>query len=160
MLKLYKRVDGVLRYHEAWVNQSAVYEHWGVVGDRGEIKQHAIPERTDDDVAILAVLRPAGEAGFQPIDLDEHATILIEYAIAGFGAESDLAKRCALENRLNETLGWTALGHCDGGSIGSGTMEVCCLVVDFDLAKQVITADLQGTEFADITRIYNGSDEK
>lgn len=29
-------------------------------------------------------------------------------------------------------LGWTGLGHVDGGSIGSGTMEVGCEVVDFE----------------------------
>lgn len=43
---------------------------------------------------------------------------------------SDLKKRTRLEDHLNELLGWTGLGHCDGGSIGSGTLEACCLVVD------------------------------
>jgi len=56
---------------------------------------------------------------------------------------------------MNETLGWTGLGNCDGGNIGSGTMEVCCFVVDFELAKKVIEIDLKNTEFADYTRIYN-----
>ncbi len=56
---------------------------------------------------------------------------------------------------MNETLGWSGLGHCDGGSIGSGTMEVCCFVVDFDIAKSVIEADLKSTEFDDYSRIYD-----
>jgi hypothetical protein len=60
---------------------------------------------------------------------------------------------------MSETLGWTGLGHCDGGSIGSGTMEVCCFVVDFELAKQVVEKDLADTEFADYTRIYNEDGE-
>jgi hypothetical protein len=33
-------------------------------------------------------------------------------------------------------------------------MEVCCYVVDFEIAKRVIAADLEGTPFADYTRIY------
>jgi hypothetical protein len=70
------------------------------------------------------------------------------------GTTADLDKRHKLEAKLNETLGWTGLGMCDGGSIGSGTMEVC-LVVDFALAKSVIETDLQGTEFADFSRIYD-----
>jgi hypothetical protein len=70
------------------------------------------------------------------------------------GTPADLEKRHKLEDRLNETLGWTGIGHCDGGSIGSGTMEACCLVVDFEAAKRVIEADLPGTEFADFSRIY------
>jgi hypothetical protein len=55
---------------------------------------------------------------------------------------------------MNETLGWTGLGHCDGGSIGSGSMEVCCLVVDAEIAKQTILSDLKDTEFSDYSRIY------
>ena len=70
------------------------------------------------------------------------------------GTPKDLEKRHALEERMNETLGWTGVGHCDGGSIGSGTMEVCCFVVDFDTAKRVIEEDLKGTKFADYSRIY------
>lgn len=70
------------------------------------------------------------------------------------GSGADLEKRHRLEERMNGTLGWTGLGHCDGGSIGSGTMEVCCLVVDFDIAKRVIEADLKDTEFSNYTRIY------
>jgi hypothetical protein len=60
-----------------------------------------------------------------------------------------------LEDRMNETLGWTGLGNCDGGSIGSGTMEVCCFVVDFKIAKHVIEEDLKNTRFADYSRIYD-----
>jgi hypothetical protein len=54
---------------------------------------------------------------------------------------------------MNETLGWTGLGNCDGGSIGSGTMEVCCFVVDFKIAKRVVEKDLKNTKFADYSRI-------
>jgi hypothetical protein len=34
-------------------------------------------------------------------------------------------------------------------------MEVCCFVVDFDTAKEVIKKQLEGTEFANYTRIYD-----
>ena len=80
---------------------------------------------------------------------------MVEYAVGGMGTKADLEKRHRLEDRMNETLGWTGLGACDGGSIGSGTMEVCNFVVDFDLAKKVIVEDLSGTEFANYTRIYD-----
>ena len=52
-------------------------------------------------------------------------------------------------------MGWTGLGHCDGGSIGSGAMEACCFVVDFEIAKRVVAAALSDTPFADFTRIYD-----
>jgi hypothetical protein len=155
MLKLYKRIDGVLHYHEAWSSGRTLYEHYGIVGERGDNKRHPIAKGTDEEDAVLAVLRPAAEAGYQPIEPEDHATLLVEYAVEGMGSPMDLKKRHALEDRLTETLGWTGLGHCDGGSIGSGTMEVSCFVVDFDIAKRCIAADLAATEFSDFTRIYD-----
>lgn len=71
------------------------------------------------------------------------------------GDAKDIEKRHRLEDRMNETLGWTGLGACDGGSIGSGTMEVCTFFVDFDVAKAVIERDLSGTEFENYTRIFD-----
>ncbi|MGH8498656.1 MAG: hypothetical protein ACRERV_07615, partial [Methylococcales bacterium] len=70
-------------------------------------------------------------------------------------SKADLKKRHSLEDRLNDLLGWTGLGNFDGGSIGSGSMEVCCYVVDFDIAKAAIESELAGTKFADYSRIYD-----
>ncbi len=86
--------------------------------------------------------------------------LIIEYKTDNLkNIEEDISKRYSLEDRMQETLGWTGLGHCDGGSIGSGTMEVCCYVVDFNIAKKVIKKDLKETPFHDYTRIYNEDDE-
>lgn len=57
--------------------------------------------------------------------------LLVEYVVEGMGAEADLEKRHELEDILNESLGWSGLGHCDGGSIGSGTMEVAVMSLTF-----------------------------
>jgi hypothetical protein len=46
------------------------------------------------------------------------------------GSTADLDKRVAVEELMNEGLGWTGLGHCDGGDIGSGTMKIFCYVAD------------------------------
>ncbi|MFO0804818.1 MAG: hypothetical protein U0791_17055 [Gemmataceae bacterium] len=154
MLKLYKRIDGVLHYHEAWASGREIIEHWGPVGERGDAKKHKIPKKADEDELIEQILKPARAAGYAEIVEGGEAVLLIEYAIDGFGTKKDLKKRHALEDRMNETLGWVGLGNCDGGSTGSGTMEVCCFVVDFDIAKRVIEADLAGTKFANFTRIY------
>jgi hypothetical protein len=154
MLKLYKRTDSTPRYHEAWCNDGTITEHWGIVGERGESRKHKLAKGEDEEDAILRVLQPAAEVGFAPIESEDHAILLIEYAVEGFGTTQQLEKRHALQSRMDETLGWTGLGACDGGSSGSGTVEVCCYVVDFDVAKRVIEADLKGTEYGDYTRIY------
>jgi hypothetical protein len=93
-------------------------------------------------------------AGFHEISLEDHCIVLIEYEIDGMGNVDDVDKRYRLQERMDQTLGWAGLGHCDGGSIGSGTMEVCNFVVDFGLSKKVIEQNLAGTEFSNFTRIY------
>src|SRR5437667_10538822 len=130
MLKLYKRVGDKLHYHEAWGDGSIITEHWGVVGDRGKTREHPVAKGMDAEIAIAKVLNQATQDGFEPLLEEDHAVLIIEFCVEGFGTRQELERRQALQDRMDEVLGWTALGHCDGGSAGSGTMEVYCLVVD------------------------------
>lgn len=155
MLKLYKQITGKLHYHEAWVKGNAVYEHWGLVGERGKTKIHALQSGNDVNDAILAVLASAAEAGYRSINASDHITLVIEYTISGMGTPEDLIKRHAVEEHMSDVLGWTGLGDCDGGSTGSDSMEIRCFVVDFDIAKRVVRADLRETQFSDFNCIYN-----
>lgn len=154
MLKLYRLSEEKKEYWETWSNDDGSHRvHWGELGTTGKSKvlktslfhnpQKAIQKEIDDLIAI----------GFS--EVDQTFTLMVEYSVDGFGIPEDLDKRARLQDRLNETLGWTGLGHCDGGSIGSDTMEVCNYVVDFEIAKRVIEKDLIGTEFENFTRIYD-----
>jgi hypothetical protein len=155
MIKLYRRgPEGALAYHEAWVSKKKITEHWGIIGTKGDSKTHPLKSR-DVNRELERILQRARQEGFTEIELDDHRRLIVEYVIADMGTSADLDKRHRLEKRLNETLGWTGLGHCDGGSIGSGTMEVCCFVVDFVIAKSIVSRDLRGTEFADFNRIFD-----
>jgi hypothetical protein len=71
---------------------------------------------------------------------------VIQYKIEGHGTTKDLDLRYKVENLMNEGLGWTGLGHCDGGDIGSGTINVFCFVVDVALGGQVIVRELEENE--------------
>lgn len=155
MLKLYKRIKRVLHYHEAWVHGAKITEHWGIVGQRGETTEHKRNKKLSEEKNLEEVLAKPLAEGFGSVAIENHAILIIEYCVEGIGSTEDLENRHALEDRMNETLGWTGLGNCDGGSIGSGTMEVCCFVVDFKIAKRVIEEDLKNTKFADYSRIYD-----
>ena len=156
MLKLYKFADGLKEYWETWENEDGSHTvHWGKLGTKGNSKtvKDSIFKRAVK--TIQAEIDSLVSNGFKQVDIAEHYILLVEYAIDGMGDTDDLDKRHRLQERMDEALGWTGLGHCDGGSIGSGTMEVCNFVVDFEIAKKVIEEDLAGTEFANFTRIYD-----
>lgn len=154
MLKLYRFSDTKKEYWETWEDDGIHTVHFGELGTQGNsrvVKGTTFKPATS---AIQNEIEDLLASGFTPIEPENHAVLMIEYSIDGMGTGSDLKKRHSLEDRMNETLGWTGLGACDGGSIGSGTMEVCNFVVDFNIAKQVIENDLANTEFANYTRIY------
>lgn len=155
MLKLYRLTETTKEYWETWEeSEDSHVVHWGTLGTKGKTKN--VPVREDEEIPAnvqrkIAELR---SEGFKEIDPEDHFTLMIEYAIEGMGTKKDLKKRHRLEDLMNETLGWVGLGACDGGSIGMDTMEVCNLVVDYDIARRVVEAALVDTEFADYKRIY------
>ena len=155
MIKLYKRMGpDEIRYHEAWVDRDVVVEHWGAVGSRGATREHPVDSSLGEGASLERVLASARSQGFVHVTLEEHSVLLVEYAIEGMGSPADVEQRYRLQDRLDEILGWVGAGHCDGGSIGSGTMEACCYVVDFAAASSAIARDLAETEFSHYSRIY------
>jgi predicted DNA-binding WGR domain protein len=158
LLKLYRFLNEKKEYWETWENGDGSHTiHWGELGTRGESKRVKSSLFSKAEKAIQSEIETLFKQGFHPIDIEEHRTLLIEYGVDAMGDAKDVEKRHRLEQRMNETLGWTGLGACDGGSIGSGSMEVCTFVVDFDVAKAVIERDLTGTEFENYTRIFEES---
>ena len=155
MLKLYRFEDKKKEYWETWGNGDGSHTiHWGELGTRGQSKIVRSGFFIRAEKALQKEIEVAQKQGFCAIDIVEHRTLVIEYMFDVMGFAKDVEKRHRLEDRMNETLGWSGLGTCDGGSIGSGTMEVCARVVDFDVAKAVIERDLTGTEFENYTRIF------
>jgi hypothetical protein len=72
--------------------------------------------------------------------------LIIQYKI-GTGTVDDFDKRVRVEELMIECLGREGLGSCDGGDLGSGSMNVFCFVKDVEQALPVIvralgTADL------------------
>ena len=161
MLKLYKRVDNEILYWETWdKDEKTGVIHWGVVGQRGEDKEIKSGLFSNFRKEIQKEVDKKIAEGYVEINDSDLFTLLIEFNVDGHGTTADVDKRHKLEDKMKEVLGWTGLGDCDGGSIGSGTMEVCCFVVDFDIAKQVIETKLKDTEFADYTRIFDENAEE
>jgi len=154
MIKLYRKTDDAIHYWETWDNNGVHTIHWGKLGERGQSNELKDSLFRSASKAIKPQIEEKQAEGYEEIPTEDHHVLLIEFAVEGMGSTKDLDKRHRLEERMDDTLGWTGLGNCDGGSIGSGTMEVCCLVVDYDTAAKAIEADLKGTEFADYTRIY------
>jgi hypothetical protein len=100
------------------------------------------------------LIATAKRDGYLPIPQNRMQWLIVEYAVDGMGTAADANRRHRIEDLVDSELGWHGLGHCDGGSIGSGTMEIACPVVDFDIAKTILEKVLAVSEFRDVLRIY------
>lgn len=160
MLKLYKLIDNQLHYWETWdKDEQTAIVHWGIVGETGQYKEVKNGFFSNFRKTVQKGIDEKLKDGYAEFNEDNYAFLEIEYEIDGFGTEKDLDKRHRLEEKMNEVLGWTGLGNTDGGSIGSGTMEVGCIVVDFEIAKKVIEEKLKDTEFGNYSRIFKMDNE-
>jgi len=67
----------------------------------------------------------------------------VQYVIDGDGTPEDVQFAAQVEDRLNDVLGWTGLGHCDGNDISDGTMNIYCYVVDPRLSLEPMVQELK-----------------
>jgi hypothetical protein len=141
MIKLYKNTSTGLLYWETWEHEGTHTVHWGKVGEIGEDRLVRDSSQGNAKKAVQQEILARRKEGYAEIE-DLH-TLVIQYRLDNWGNESDLERRYRVEDLMNECLGWTGLGHCDGGDIGSGTINIFCLVVDPHVAIAPIVADLE-----------------
>src|SRR5579859_6341096 len=101
MLKLYKRIDDRLHYHEGWNAGECLVEHWGIVGQNGQVKEHLLTAGLSEADMLAQMLRPALDRGFEPMHDDDMASLFVVYSIGPTTARKKLRKRHAIEDRLN-----------------------------------------------------------
>jgi hypothetical protein len=155
-VKLYKRTEESTLYWEAWEHGREVIIHWGVLGERGETRQIAIGPDTTGRSLITRESKAYRSQGFQEIDDEDHTLLLVQFPIEG---EKDLDKADLAEDLLNECLGWTGNGYCDGNDIGSGTINVYCYVVEPGLAGKTIIESLRENGLLENVIVANKSEE-
>lgn len=155
MVKLYKEEKGVLHYFEVWLNDDEISltTHYGILGETGETEEVFYDEEGDlpVKVAMAKLVSTQRKAGYAEKVLTE--LILQYYYNENEDMTALLHKRHKIEELLNDCLGWTGNGHCDGGDIGSGTMNIFCYIVDKNIAVHTILEVLEEEHLVDGLKI-------
>ncbi len=158
MIRLYKRDENgrLAAYHEAWIEPQhrRIVEHWGYIGEAGETATHRIHILGSLERQFERVLEPARALGFEELSESDFASLIIAYTVQGEDPDDARDKQEDIQDALNEKLGWLGLGYCDDGRLNAATLEICCRVVDVELAQKVISESLDGSVFSDYSRIY------
>ena len=143
MVKLYKFEGNKVLYWEAWEANGEIILHWGDLGERGKSRSIPLKGNESSKQFIAHEANKYRAEGYRKLQEGEEHIVLVQYQVDGWGTPEDLDRRYIIENLLNEVLGWTGNGNCDGGDIGSGTMNVCSLVVNPYLASRSIVEELR-----------------
>ncbi len=160
MLKLYKKNETNTQYWEAWEREGSVVIHTGVLGDEGEVEQIELADGEDINEIIAAESLDVLSEGYAEVSSDDHGHLILQYKMKGpWAEESAVEKRHAVEDMIDQCLGWTGNGHCDGGDIGSGTVNIFSFVVDPAIAKKTILALLQEEKLLDGATLALQNDE-
>jgi len=141
MQKLYLTSVAPTLYWETWERDGIITVHEGVLGQVGKFRE--MPHSSDTARVVKTQVARLRAQGYAEVAREALSTLSIRYRLVGWGSSEDLDKRHHVEEMMDECLGWTGLGHCDGGDIGSGDMNVCCLVVDPLVALDPILECLQ-----------------
>jgi hypothetical protein len=147
MIELYKREPDGFHYWRAWRYRRIVVTNWGKAGEKGRTHQIRLRKGQTAKAVMEEAARSFIARGFAPIDLDSHATIAVQYRLQGWGSVADLERRRQIEEVLTECLASTCNGFCDGGDLGSGEMNLYCLVLNTEAAKTALVYTLRKNRF-------------
>lgn len=76
-------------------------------------------------------------------EIGEHKTLIVQYRTEGWGSSQDLEMRWTVESLLDECLKSMSNGYCDGGDIGSGTINIFLSVLDPHRATEAVIEALR-----------------
>lgn len=161
MIKMIKHANDETLYWEVWEDKRKLIIHYGIVGDLGETKeQKTFPFQNAEKLMNKLAKEKAAE-GYDYLDDDELFELIIQYS---YDDEDQfltmLEKRHLVEDLMNECLGWTGNGFCDGGDIGSGTANIFNYVIDVEKATQTIIQELKKNNLLDEVKIAYYSPEE
>lgn len=154
MIKLYKESNNTIHYFEIWINEDKTLTiHQGKLGEVGETEN--LDTKNKDlptDVLLAKYISDKKEIGYK--ELNDLTEFIVQYSYEEDCNQAELIeKRDYIESLFNNCLGWTGNGHCDGGDIGSGTMNIFCYVVDKNIAIHTILEVLEEEDLLDNLKI-------
>ncbi|GAA4355829.1 hypothetical protein GCM10023185_19060 [Hymenobacter saemangeumensis] len=150
-IKLYKKQGETLHYWQAWEQTSNVgVINQGIIGENDSKEIVRAGSKRAFESLIQERINAIRQEGFAESTTED--ILVIEYEAENM-TPNKLKKLHRLGDHLDYLLAYTGLGAFDGNGYGFGKMDVSVAVVDFEIAKRVIAADLEDTVFGNYISI-------
>ncbi len=157
-----KKTDVEVLYWEIWQDGKTLVIHYGTIGDIGETDEKKLSLFQKAGKLMNELAEEKASEGYDYLDEDELFELVVQYSYEEDRMEATLEKRHHVEDLMNECLGWTGNGSCDGGDIGSGTANIFNYVVDVKKATRTIIEELKNNNLLEGVKIayLNPEDEE
>ncbi|SHF64197.1 hypothetical protein [Dysgonomonas macrotermitis] len=164
MVKLYKTFDGAIHYFEVWIDEdNTLTTHEGILGEIGETESFTEPDKDSEflppRIAMAKAIKTYQDLGYISDILSTE--LILQYPVKSGTSKTAISEDIeSIEGILNNCLGWTGNGHCDGGDTENGIATFFCYVIDKAIATETIieALDEEGFLFNDLKIAY--ADEK
>lgn len=140
-------------YWEVWQDGRTLIIHYGTVGDTGETEEKKLPMFQRAVKVMEDLAEEKVNEGFEYLEEDELKELVVQYSYKENEMQAVLELRHCVEELMNECLGWTGNGSCDGGDIGSGTANIFNYVVDVEKAARTIIEELKNNNLLESAKI-------
>lgn len=130
MIKMTKHDNNVLMYWEVWQDEKRLVIHYGAVGEKGEVEEKKLSLLQKGEKQMAALAKEKVKEGFRYLDEEKLYQLVVQYPYDEKHMEEALEDRYHIEDIFNDCLGWTGNGACDGGDIGSGSVNIFNYVLD------------------------------
>jgi len=162
LIKMIKQSDAEVSYWEVWQDGRMLIIHYGTIGDTGGTEEKKLSLSQKAEKVMNELAEEKANEGYDYLDEDELFELVVQYSYEEDQMEAALEKRHQVEDLMNECLGWTGNGSCDGGDIGRGTANIVNYVVDVEKATQTIIEELKNNNLLERVKIayLNPEDEE
>lgn len=162
MIKMVKQSDAEVSYWEVWQDGKMLIIHYGAIGNTGETEEKKLSLSQKAEKVMNELAEEKADQGYDYLDEDELFELVIQYSYEEDQMKETLKKRHQVEDLMNECLGWTGNGSCDGGDIGSGTANILNYVIDVEKATKTIIEELKDNNLLEGVKIayLNPEDEE
>lgn len=148
-----KQVDDEVLYWEVWQDGKTLIIHYGTIGDTGETEEMKLSLFQEAETLMDELAEEKANEGYDYLDEDKLFQLVVQYSYEEDEMKTTLEKRHNVEDLMNECLGWTGNGSCDGGDIGSRTANIFNYVVDVEKATQTIIEELRDNNLLEKVKI-------
>lgn len=137
IVKLYKETDGAIHYFEMWIDEDeTLTSHEGILGEIGETESFGAPEKNEDSLPPRIAMSKAIQTYLNLGYTEDITWTEIIVQVAAKASDKELTE--TIEAMLNNCLGWTGNGHCDGSNTDNKLSTFFCYVVDKVIAVETI----------------------